>query len=164
MNPRNLPSPNRLFAWYQSGEITREQWIEGMRQQFLLALREIEEDRADPKLALMESWRCKSAVRRLTKEHTETELREVFMALAEIDDFPPATYLWNADQHDVPLFCFLREKRDPVLRFTKMQIRRMSADLSIEYGGLKSKDRVRERIRLRRDWRGVLTVESRETS
>ncbi|BDS07582.1 hypothetical protein NT6N_26220 [Oceaniferula spumae] len=162
MNPQHLPSPNRLFAWYKAGKITRAQWLEGMRHQFLLALKEIEQDRENPKLALMESWRCKAAARRLKKDNTEAELREIFMSLAELDDFPPANYLWNADQLDVPMYCFLREKRTPVLRFTKMQIRRLTAEVEIEYGGLKSKKRMRESIRLRRDWRGVMVVESRD--
>jgi|TARA_B110000908_G_scaffold130278_2_gene153173 hypothetical protein len=133
-----------------------------MRQQFQLALNEIEEDRSDPNRALLETWRCKSASRRLKKDHTEAELREVFMSLSELDDFPPSTYLWNADQLDVPIHCFLREKRAPVLRFRKMSIRRLTAELTIEYGGLKSKDRIRETMHLRRDWRGTLIVESRE--
>jgi len=85
------------------------------------------------------------------------------MSLSELDDFPPSNYLWNADQLDIPLHCFLRKKRIPVLRFTKMSIRRLTAELTIEYGGIKSKDRIRETIHLRRDWRGTLVVESRET-
>lgn len=163
MSRHSLISPNRLLAFYRAGTITRAQWLEGMRQQFQLALDEIEQDRAQPKQALLETWRCRSAARRLTRKHTEAELREVFMALSEVDDFPPATYLWNADQLYIPLHCFLREKRTPVLRFTKMIIHRLSAKLTIEYGGTKSKDRTRETITLRRDWRGVLIVESRES-
>lgn len=162
MKPHHLPSPNKLFAWYQSGEITKEQWREGMKHQFLLALKEIEEDKSDPKLALLERWRCKSATRKLLKDHTEAELREVFMSLAEIDDFPPATYLWNADQIDTPIYCFLREKREPVLRFTNLKINRLTANITIEYGGLKATQRIQERITLRRNWHGTMVVESRE--
>ncbi len=162
MKPHHLPSPNRLFAWYESGQITREQWREGMRHQFLLALKEIEEDRSNPKLALLERWRCKSAARKILKNHTEAELREIFMSLAEIDDFPPANYLWNADQLDAPLYCFLREKREPVLRFSQVQICRLTADITIEYGGLNAKHRIQERITMRRDWRGIMVIESRE--
>ena len=162
MNPKHLPSPNRLFAWYESGQITREQWREGMRQQFLLAFREIEEDRSDPKIALMERWRCKSAARQLLKKHTEAEVREVFMSLAEIDDFPPANYLWNADQLDTPLYCFLRERREPVLRFVNLDINRLTAKVVTEYGGVKVTERLKESITLRRDWRGIMVVESRE--
>lgn len=162
MNPQHIPSPNRLFAWYESGQITLEQWREGMRLQFISALKEIEEDRSDPKLALMERWRCKSAARKLLKEHTEAELREVFMSLAEIDDFPPANYLWNADQLETPLYCFLREKREPILRFLSVQINRLTANITIEYGGVSAMQRIQERITMRRDWRGVMVVESRE--
>ena len=162
MGRQHLSSPNRLLDWYRSGKITRAQWLEGMRRQFLLALTEIEQDRTDPRRARLETWRCKNAARRLKRDHSEAELREVFMSLSEIDDFPPATYLWNADQLDIPLYCFLRERRSPVLRFSKLTIRRLTADLTIEYGGVKSKDRIRETMRLRRDWRGVMVVESRE--
>ncbi len=162
MKRQHVPSPNRLYHWYQTGKITRPQWLEGMRQHFLLALQEINEDRSDPQRAILETWRCKNAARRLTKEHTESELREVFMSLSELDNFPPSTYLWNADQLDIPLHCFLREKRAPVLRFTKMVIRRLTAELSIEYGGVKPKERIRETISLRRDWRGTMVVESRD--
>lgn len=162
MDSQQLTSPNRLFALYDAGEITRDQWREGMRQHFLLALREIEEERSDPKLALMERWRCRSTAKRLLKDHTEAELREVFMALAEIDDFPPATYLWNADQLETPLYCFMREKREPVLRFIKLRISRMTASVTIEYGGLNANERVQERITMRRDWRGVMVLESRD--
>ncbi|MCP5536861.1 MAG: hypothetical protein H7A51_11605 [Akkermansiaceae bacterium] len=158
----SLIAPNRLLAYYRAGTITRTQWLHGMRQHFLLAFAEIEEDRSDPKRALLETWRCKNAARRLKKNHTEAELREVFLSLSALDDFPPATYLWNADQRDVPLHCFLREKRTPVLRFGKMEIHRLTARLIIEYGGLKAKDCLREKIHMRRDWRGTLIVESRE--
>lgn len=162
MSQSSLISPNRLLAWYRSGHITQAQWRAGMKLQFKLALREIQEDRGDPQRALLETWRCKAAARRLLKEHSEAELREVMVALSEIDDFPPATYLWNADQRDIPLHCFLREKRAPVLRFRQMEISRSRAKLTIEYGSRKSKDSDRETITLRRDWRGTLMVESRE--
>ena len=163
MNPQHIPSPNRLFAWYESGQITIEQWREGMRHQFLLALKEIEEERSDPKLAFMERWRCKHAARKLVKYHTEAELREIFVSLAEIDDFPPANYLWNADQPETPLYCFLREKREPIIRFLNVQINRLTANITIEYGGADIKQRIQEKITMRRDWRGVMVAESRES-
>ncbi len=158
-----LLSPHRLLGLYRAGKITRAQWLAGMRLHFLLALKEIQEDSDAPKRARLETWRCKNAARRLLREHTQAELREVFSALAELDDFPPSAYLWNADQMDVPLHCLLREKREPVLRFSNVQIHRLTAELTIEYGGLKKKDRTRENITLRRDWRGTMVVESRQT-
>ena len=164
MNDAQLISPHRLLKLYRAKKITRAQWLAGMRLHFLLALKEIEEDRSQPKRASMESWRCKNAARRMLRNHTEAELREIFTALGELDDFPPSVYLWNADQSDVPLHCLLREKRVPVLRFTDVQIRRLTAELVIEYGGLRKKDRTREKITLRRDWRGTMVVESREAA
>jgi len=162
MKSNHLLSPNRLFALYDAREITREQWIEGMRQHFLLCFKEIEEDFSDPDMAFLERWRCSAAAKALLKKHTEAELREVFMALSLIDDFPPATYLWNADQLETPMYCFLREKREPVLRFIEVQITRMTARVMVEYGNLNKKERVRERIRLQRDWKGIMVVESRD--
>lgn len=162
MSSSYLLSPNRLFALYDAKEITREQWIEGMRQHFLLSFVEIEEDRSNPKMALLERWRCHAAAKHLLKHHTEAELREVFVALSFIDDFPPATFLWNADQLESAMYCFLREKREPVLRFLDVQISRLTAQVTIEYGNLKKNERVQERIGMRRNWLGVMVVESRD--
>lgn len=162
MNSSYLLSPNRLFALYGAGEITREQWREGMRQHFLLCFEEIQEDLSNPKLALLERWLCRAAAKHLLKHHTEAELREIFMALSFIDDFPPSTYLWNADQLESPMYSFLRERREPVLRFIEVQISRMKAHVTIEYGNLKKKERVQECIGLRRNWKGIMVVESRD--
>jgi len=162
MTSSYLLSPTRLFALYDAGEITREQWLEGMRQHFLLCFEEIEEDFSNPKMALLERWRCRDAAKHLLKFHTEAELREVFMALSLLDNFPPATYLWNADQLETPMYCFLREKRQPVLRFIEVQITRMTAHLTIEYGNLKRKERLQERIVMRRNWLGIMVIESRD--
>ena len=157
-----LIPPNKLLAWYQSGSITRKQWLAGMRLQLLQALREIAEDGKNPEGALLERLRCRNAARRLTKKHTESELREVFMSLSRLDDFPPANYLWNADHLETPIHTMLREKRVPVLKVIDLEIHRLSARLTIEYGGLKIKNRTRERIYLRRDWRGIMVIEDRE--
>ena len=159
---RHLISPPRLFKLYKAGNITRAQWLAGMKLHFLLALKEIQEDSSEPKRDKLETWRCKNAARRLLQEHTQAELREIFMILAELDDFPPSSYLWNADQLDVPLHCLLREKREPVLKFSKVQIQRLTAEIVIEYGAIKKKARIVEKISLRRDWRGTFVVESRE--
>lgn len=162
MNSGQLLSPTRLFALYDAGEITREQWLEGMRQHFLLCFKEIQEDLSQPKLALLERWRCRAAAKQLLKRHTEAELREVFLALSYIDDFAPATYLWNADQLESPMFSFLRERREPVLRFLDVQISRMTARVTIEYGNLNKKERIQESIVMRRDWQGIMVVEYRD--
>jgi hypothetical protein len=157
-----LLSPHRLLAYYKSGAITRKQWLAGMRQHLLQALAEISEDIADPRGAFLERLRCRNAARRLTKKNTEAELREVFTSLSQLDDFPPANYLWNAEQLETPLYSLLREKRIPVLKFKDVQILRQSAKLTVVYGSLKPKNRIMETIQLRRDWRGVLIVEDRQ--
>lgn len=154
-------SPRRLLARYQEGSITFEQWQAGMERQCLLAIEEAEEDYADPKRAWLETIRCKHAARRLLKHNNDVEIREIFVALSLIEDFPPAIYLWNADNRKSPLHCFLREKRLPVLKFSKLVIRAMSASLEIEYGGLKSHERTREKITLQRNGQSEMTVETR---
>jgi hypothetical protein len=150
------------LACYKSGAITRKQWLAGMRLQLLQALAEISEDIADPQGAFLEKLRCRNAARKLTKKNTEAELREVFMSLSQLDDFPPANYLWNADQLETPLYSLLREKRAPILRFKEVLILRQSAKITIEYGELKPRRRILETIQLRRDWRGVLIIEDRQ--
>ncbi|WP_377177891.1 hypothetical protein [Rubritalea tangerina] len=57
----------------------------------------------------------------------------------------------NAVRVNNRFHCFLREKRAPVLRFLKIEIHRLTAKLTIEYGGKKFKDLIRETIHLRRD-------------
>ena len=158
-----LISPPRLLAWYKSGAITRKQWLAGMRMQLVQALTEISEDMADPRGAFLERLRCRNAARKLTKKNSEAELREVFMSLSQLDDFPPANYLWNADQRETPIYSMLREKRAPVLKFKEVQIYRLTAKVTIEYGSLKPRNRVMETIQLRRDWRGIMVVEDRES-
>ncbi|MGB1874095.1 MAG: hypothetical protein ACPHNY_03815 [Akkermansiaceae bacterium] len=132
-----------------------------MRLQLVQALTEISEDMADPKGAFLERLRCRNAARRLTSKNSEAELREVFISLSQLDDFPPANYLWNADQRETPIYSMLRERRAPVLRFKEVQIHRLSAKVTIEYGSLKRRNRTRETIQLRRDWRGIMIVEDR---
>ncbi len=132
-----------------------------MRLQLVQALSEISEDMADPRGAFLERLRCRNAARKLAKKNSEAELREVFMSLSQLDDFPPANYLWNADQRETPIYSMLREKRAPVLKFKEVQIYRLSAKITIEYGSLKPRNRVVETIQLRRDWRGIMVVEDR---
>ena len=156
-----LLSPHRLLARYREGSITFEEWQEGMQKQCAMAIEEAEEDRANPKLAWMETIRCKNAARKLLRNNKDIEIREVFMALSLLEDFPPAVYLWNAVDRKTPLHCLLREKRFPAIHFSELVIRRLSTDLVVEYGSIKAKERTRERITLERDWQGDLNVKSR---
>lgn len=99
---------------------------------------------------------------KLLRHADEAQIREVFLALSELDDFPPALYLWNADQPDIPLYAFLREKRTPIFRVLKADINRDSAELQVEYGCRISENQWSETISLRRSWRGHLELLDRE--
>lgn len=158
-----LISPPRLFEMYERGVIGRDAWLDGMRAHFLQALREIQTEMRDPQESWFERMRCSMAARRALRDCRESELREVLVALSWLDDFPPAPYLWNADQMDAPLSCFFRESRWPVLRINKVQIARLQAELVVEYGSVKKSHRQRESFLFKRDWRGQLKLESRET-
>jgi hypothetical protein len=61
-------------------------------------------------------------------------VREILVALAEVPDFPPARYLWNAAHPDVPLHCFLRMRREPVFRILNIDHRSDVIELLAEYG------------------------------
>lgn len=126
------------------------------------ALQEIQQDRLDPHRAWMESLRCKMAAKRLLKLARESEIREVLVALSWVEDFPMANYLWNADQNDSPLQCFLRETKGPIFRILNLEVTRIRAEIRIEYGSEYRKLRVQETFVFRRDWRGKLAVESRK--
>ncbi len=127
----------------------------------LQALRDIQQDRLDPHRAWMETLRCKMAAKRLLKKNSEADIREVLMALSWVEDFPMANYLWNADQWDSPLHCFIRETRGPIFRILHLQVTRLRAEVQIEYGSEHKPDRLRENLIFRRDWRGQLALESR---
>ena len=133
-----------------------------MSQHCAHAITEADEDYAQPKLALLETWRCKIAANKLLKKNSEAELREVFIALSELEYFPPSHYLWNAGQAETPLYCFVRMKREPVLRFTMLKITQLSAETDIQYGSGKSSELNHETICFERDWTGQLILKSRK--
>lgn len=156
-----LPTPSRLFQWYEEGKITREQWIAAMHLHLEDLLDEIEYDDRHPAIAKMDTMMSKRAAKKLLKDTTETQLREVFLALAELDDFPPSNILWNADQWDIPLHCFVRQRREPVFKIHDLRITRETARLRIEHGSADKDQSTHETISLRRDYMGKLVLESR---
>ena len=157
----SLLTPQRLLAQYEKGTITLIQWREGIREHCEMALKEAEEELEEPKLALLELWRTKTAVKKLLKDNKDAAIREVLLALSGLENFLPAIYLWNADQLSTPLHCFFRERRSPVIRFLKFKASQLNADIEIEYGGLDKKLRTREHIILERHWKGDLRLHSR---
>ena len=81
------------------------------------------------------------------------------MALAQVEDFPPARYWWNASHPDVPLHCFLRMRREPVLRLVQFGQRADTVQVTVEYGDGDGGRLLRRNFVLRRDATWRLTVD-----
>jgi len=158
-----LPTPSKLFDWYEKGELTRKQWLAAMSLHFDDVIHEIQEDARNPILAKLETVLATRASKKLLHNTTETELREVLLALAELDDFPPANLLWNADQWDIPLHCFIRQRREPIFRINNLNITRNHAKITLQHGSSNKKQTTHETIRLQRNYLGQLILETRET-
>ena len=156
-----IPTPNQLFAMFERGEIDRDELHALMATHARELIAEMEEDHRNPVAALIESLLARQAVGRLSRRHGARMLREVLVALSELEDFPPARHLWNADHPDVPLHCFLRMRREPVFRILQLTKRDEVIELKIEHGEAKRGRGTRETFILRRDERWRLRVEPR---
>jgi hypothetical protein len=85
----------------------------------------------------------------------------VLLALADIPDFPPGRWLWNAAHPHLPLHAFFRIKRQPVFRIVEMEAMPQVITVRVEHGHAEASGVVTEEIRLRRDRRGQLGLERR---
>lgn len=113
-------------------------------------IEEMVETHRNPVTAYIERLRNLTAVRRLSRTHGSSLLREVLSALGEIPDFPPAHLLWNANHRQMPLHCFIRMKHEPVFRVTRMEVSPMKATVHVEYGEHPKDQTTRETIVLHR--------------
>jgi hypothetical protein len=129
-----LPSPIQLFAQFERGEIELGELHALLALHARELIAEMEEDYQHPAAAWLEGLLARRAVRQLVRRHGGRLLREVLMALAELEDFPPARYLWNASHPDVPLHCFLRMRREPVFRIVQLGQRADAVQVTVEYG------------------------------
>lgn len=154
-------SPRQLFQLLDSGRITREQFRERMAECAHEIIAEMEEDRLNPAEALLEQVLSRRAASRLTRNHEEAVVREALQALSELEDFPPARWLWNAAHPHIPLHAFFRSRRRPVFRVTQLEAMPQLVTVAVEYGLAGSEEIIREDIRLRRDRRGRLGLERR---
>ncbi len=154
-------SPRQLFQMLDSGRITREQFRAGMAECAQELIAEMEEDRLNPAEALLEQVLSRRTASRLTKIHEETIIRETLQALSELDEFPPARWLWNAAHPHIPLHAFFRSRRKPIFRVTRIEAMPQLVTVSVEYGTSGSGEITQEDIRLRRDRRGRLGLERR---
>ncbi|MGC4014215.1 MAG: hypothetical protein QM755_06800 [Luteolibacter sp.] len=161
-NLASLP-PDRLFELFESGTIDRETLQTLMALQARMLIREMEEDHLNPAAALMEHLRNLRAAIKLSRRHGQKLVRDALAALGRQTDFPPCIYLWNAIHPDVPLHCFFRTKREPVLRILKMATDGGIIRMEVEYGVKYPKAVHREMITLKRDAAWNLYVESRES-
>lgn len=158
----DLPSsPRQLFHQLDTGLITRDQFREAMAVHAREVIEEMEEDHLNPAVAMLEQLICRRAVSKLLKRHEETLIREVLLALSELNDFPPGRWLWNAGHPHMPLHAFFRSKREPVFRIVELEAAPQIVTVVVEYGIKGQTNTVKEEIRLRRDRRTQLGLERR---
>lgn len=158
------PPPQKLFRQFEAGEISRAelQATCALHQREMIA--EIEEMKRNPVAAFVEELLIKREAARIRREHGEGLAREVFSALAEVADFPPAILLWNADSRDVPFQCFFRFRREPVFRLLALRNHGLSVTAEVEYGSSDRKLATRELFTLHRSVGNRFAVTKRKMS
>lgn len=156
-------NPNQLYRRFEKGEIEFDE-VQSKIDEFARELIvEMEIERANPHASFLDRLMNKRAASKLIKEFSEASVRELFCAISEVEDFPPALLLWNADHWDVPLHCFVRLKREPVFRVIALRILTRQATMTIEHGSAKKKETTREKLHFKRDWQERMVLERRET-
>jgi hypothetical protein len=146
-----IPTPSQLFTLFERGEIEREELQALMDLHARELIQEMEEDYQNPATAWMERLLAKRAASRLVRRHGERLLRELLGALAEFADFPPARHLWNVAHPDVPLYCFLRIRREPVFRILSIDSKSGEIAVTIEHGEAAKGRGTRRSFLLKRD-------------
>jgi len=157
-----LLPPNQLFRQFESGRMSRYEFHQAMAVHARELIAEMEEQRRNPVEAFIEYIRNRRIANRLAKRHGEAAVREVFVALAELPDFPPASLLWNAGHRHVPLYCFIRSGKEPLFRVLHIELDGQAAGIDLEYRFGSGTRMVREVFKLRRGWHGNLFVEARQ--
>ncbi|MFM2171295.1 MAG: hypothetical protein RI957_1524 [Verrucomicrobiota bacterium] len=157
-----VPTPPKLMEQFESGLIDRDELHAMMAIHARTLIAEIQLEWEFPLETRLEQWRNRHHASRLASRHGERRVREVFHALAELENFPPAALLWNASHTHVPLHCFIRTKRAPLFRVKKMNTTAVSATIWVEYNEGGASELVREKIHLIRNRRWVLEVVKRE--
>jgi len=144
------------------GDISREEFREAMRLHAESIIEEMVEVHENSLAAWMEMLRNRRVAARLRRQHGERLVRDVFTALAEVPDFPLANWLWNADRTDLPLYCFLRSRREPVFRVLKLVSAPFVLTVDVEYGSAEKGAALKERFTLDRDRLGGVRVTGRK--
>jgi len=146
-----LPNPHEIFASFEKGEIKREELQSLMALHARGLIHEMEEDYQNPAAAVIENLLARRAASKLIKRHGEKRVREILFCLSGKPNFPPAGYLWNADHPDLPLYCFLRMRRQPVFRLLEIEIAGRDVNVVVEHGSSKNAETLKETIRMVRD-------------
>lgn len=146
-----LETPRQLAAKFERGEIDRMEFQALMAIHQRELIKEIDEDHQNPLEAWLEARLAKSSVKKLLKQHTAFQIREVLIALSETDDFPLAKYIWNAAHPDIPLHCFFRIRREPVFQILSIRSEGNAVEVHLEIHTARN----RQKIMLTRDtqWR-----------
>lgn len=139
-----LRTPPQLFADYEAGLMTREQLHSAMAFHARNLIEEVVEAKENPLAAWWEGLLARKTASRLAARHGERRLRAIFAALADVPDFLPAQWLWNALHPDVPLFCFLRLRKEPIFRLANVVNNAGIVTVTIEYGAAEKHDTTRE--------------------
>jgi hypothetical protein len=160
--PIPTQTPRQLFAAFDRGELSREAFRKAMNEHALLLIEEMEEVHQNPVAAWMEHLRSRRAAGKLAREHGEAMVRELFVALSEVPEFPLARWLWNADRPHLPLYCFLRPSAEPVFRVQKIVTAPFVVMIRVEYGSKEKGAAVREKFTFTRDRVGRLEMTERE--
>jgi hypothetical protein len=98
----------------------------------------------------------------MTIRHGEAKVREALSALASVEDFVMARFLWNAEHLHIPLHCFLRNRREPLLKIVKLECSAQWLAVEVEYGKSATALTTREAFSFRRNRRGELQLETRK--
>jgi hypothetical protein len=159
--PPQLLPPQKLTRLWEDGQISRKEYQEAMAVHAQLIIAEMVEARDNPLLAYLEHLLNQHAAAKLRKRYGEAILREAMLALAELPEFPPAIYLWNAGHWHVPLHCFIRSRKEPVFRIKDLRVAGPRVIVRIEHGSNEPKLVVREEVTFRRNRIGELVVEGR---
>ena len=155
--------PDRLFDLFEREQIDRETLQTLMAIHARRLIEEINEDHLNPAAALIEYFRNLRATAKLVRRHGKKLIRETLDALSKAERFPPSMLLWNASHPDVPLYCFIRMKREPVFRILGFQSEGTNVEIRVEHGRTNSPGGlVIESFVLKRDRAWNLRIESRE--
>lgn len=157
-----FPTPRNLILQWQEGEIERDEMQRLMGEHQKALLDEADHFHFNPIAGYIEGLLNKRAARRLLRQHSEASIRELFLALSWLHDFPPSAFLWNADHWDVSLHAFFRTRSEPVFRVRELMIKSSRAVMLVEYGSPKKSEIRRERLTLKRHWKGEMEVVKRE--